>query len=67
MRCRGFLEGRIKKLGKIKSLVGHEHRGILCHLRRCDAMGRRPGQSISFDETLLNDMLEKTNENNGRN
>lgn len=60
MRMRWFLNGRIKKLGKIRGLLTSPWISELIHLRRVDGLGRRVGTSPSLKYEEIDNLLRST-------
>jgi len=61
MRMHWVLSGRIKKYGKIQSILQSPWLPELVHLRRVDALGRKVGLAPWISTTEINFLLEITN------
>jgi putative nucleotidyltransferase with HDIG domain len=64
MRIRWFLSGKIKKWGKVQKIMSNPFLKELIHLRRIDAMSRKPGFDAYISSELaieINNLLEETN------
>lgn len=47
LRVAAFLDGEMRQRSKVRELAAHALFGLLCHLRRCDVAGRRPGYVLT--------------------
>ena len=63
MRVCAFIEGDMKRIGKIRELIGHPWFPDLIHLVRIDKMGRNPNRKIELSKDIIQKGLERVVKN----
>jgi len=66
MRVCAFIEGDMKRLGKIRELIDHPWLPDLIHLVRIDKMGRNPNRKTELSKEILQKGLERVVNNHFR-
>jgi predicted HD phosphohydrolase len=59
MRIWYFLSGEMRKLSKVKDLIGHPFLPELIHLARIDKVARNPNRRIGYDKQNIIDRLNQ--------